>query len=53
MEADAAPISSDYLNEIWRKPGSKTAAAVYVGSQKAVADVGMLKHLGITHIVNC
>ena len=26
--ADTAPVSSDHLNEIWRPPGSKTAAAV-------------------------
>jgi 8-oxo-dGTP pyrophosphatase MutT (NUDIX family) len=51
--ADTAPVSSDHLNEIWRPPGSKTAAAVYVGSQKAVADVEILKRIGITHIVNC
>eukprot|EP01050_Picozoa_sp_SAG11_P029154 SAG11_NODE_8091_length_1061_cov_0.694387_1_plen_298_part_01 len=53
VKAATAPVSSDHLNEIWRPPGSKTAAVVYVGSQKAVADVEILKRLGITHIVNC
>ena len=53
VKVATALVSSDHLNEIWRPPGSKTAAAVYVGSQKAVADVEILKRLGITHIVNC